>query len=712
MVLNQVDEEFPVLIPALNERVKGIPAFITKWKRVYPEFNPPPFIDIDSIKKYIDSINEYIVEFNLELQTKFKEKGRQELYMMDDTLQLKNSKIDTHVSGKTYMHCLNGEDEDGTVVSQLNVLFPFKKMSSKSLYASQLKVRSYVDVDDILERARGITLQGKVSYKDCLQSVATVGNNLYMMSPTVDLMENGGCMFGNGLTIVNGYDIPYHFPHSMTLFQPSQNEYESSNIDDFIEWFNDHNRKTIVSINDTYGSNVSDLKILGFGSYELELATYSPTDLVLYSPDGEQELTSIGFNTDTYREIRSGSSGENKYHNGKYVFKNGVYDDEREGKFTDVGFLFNLYDTFISGNDRVLHVQVPDSIDYNNLDLKFEWKILGGELDGEMEVDIQVNEEYAAENESSGSGFTTFSYHISDLAIGSHDIEIVVRIHYQVDFGKRNTEDEYRNALRRSGVVLRNIRLEPPNQNSSLRELTFSDYLNENGVEDEEWQNRLKEFFTVSRYKNDVMYQTVLESSIRNMTSSGIQYKNNYSSGDLFGDMFVTKSVLDSRYDMDMWLDYWDDEANTWTDDHENGTQMIHAIGRDYIGMGNCSNQLSLLYKQTDVAIGYNEKPTVDKRVVTRKVNPEPELKYQMVEVVKNINRFESAIKHKSNVFSVVVENSNLAKSSKDEEDMTEEEMELEKYKEKLRDSVTQFVRNTCEGIVPVHTQLFDVQFT
>ena len=82
-------------------------------------------------------------------------------------------------------------------------------------------------------------------------------------------------------------------------------------------------------------------------------------------------------------------------------------------------------------------------------------------------------------------------------------------------------------------------------------------------------------------------------------------------------------------------------------------------------------------------------------------------MNYQMVEVVKNINRFESSIKHKPNVFSVVVENSNLTEDTSDNANEI-----LENYKKQLRDSVTQFVRNTCEGIVPVHTQLFDVQFT
>ena len=46
-----------------------------------------------------------------------------------------------------------------------------------------------------------------------------------------------------------------------------------------------------------------------------------------------------------------------------------------------------------------------------------------------------------------------------------------------------------------------------------------------------------------------------------------------------------------------------------------------------------------------------------------------------MVEVVKNINRFESSITHKSNVFSVVVENSNLVENQNSDDD------ELKQYK-------------------------------
>jgi hypothetical protein len=63
---------------------------------------------------------------------------------------------------------------------------------------------------------------------------------------------------------------------------------------------------------------------------------------------------------------------------------------------------------------------------------------------------------------------------------------------------------------------------------------------------------------------------------------------------------------------------------------------------------------------------------------------PEDILKYQMVETVRNINRFESSIKHKPNVFSVVVENSNLAPDDSDSRDER-----LEDFKKHLRDSVS-----------------------
>ena len=114
-----------------------------------------------------EQLNEYIIDFNLELQTKFKEKGHRELYMVDDTNTLKPNRRTLGID-KKYLHCINGHDESGMNVSQMGVLFPYRKMSSKSLYSSYLQMRKPSEMDDLLEMARGITFQGKTTYQECL----------------------------------------------------------------------------------------------------------------------------------------------------------------------------------------------------------------------------------------------------------------------------------------------------------------------------------------------------------------------------------------------------------------------------------------------------------------------------------------------------------------------------------------------------------------
>ena len=637
LLLSQVDEDFPVLIPSLDERARGIPAFISNWRRTYPDFNPPSSTDIDAI-------NKYIIEFNLDLQTKFKEKGHSELYMMDDTWSAMKplEENSTTTSEKKHLHCLNGKQEKTNAnSSQLNVLFPYKKMSAKSMYVSQLKVQSALDVDDQLERSRGITLQGKVSYEDCVQGVATVGSNLYVMSPNVDLIP--GNIHGNGLTIINGYGTPYHFPHTMTLFQPSQDQWDGPNLEkekfqsgmtNFMEWYKKHNRRTVVKMNDLYGSNVTTLKCLGLGSYEMVLGTYAPTNLVLGDNGGKW----VGLNSLTFRRIRQKDVKLGEYSDGKYRIDNGVSGD--------VGLMFNMYNNFISGQDRIVNIAVPKDMDFNRLKLEFEWEVLKDSgLLGDFEAVVLCNEDevfwFSPGDTESSAQHDHYSRDIEDTAVEEHEITLVVRIHYQVDFGKRESEKAYREMLKKSGVLLKNIRI-VNGVSEDADNLTFGTYVNEPGITEEQHEERANEFWAVSQYRKDLAYQTVVESPLRNILTSGIKCPNNYSSGDLYGDVFVTKSVLDPAYDMN--ISPMDDD---W----------LLAIGRDYIGMGQCSNQLYLLYKPTNINMGMENNNVV----VERRKNEVGGLNYQMVEVVRNVNRFESSIKHKSNVFSVVVENSNLA---------------------------------------------------
>ena len=313
LVLNQVDDEMPTLIPTIGEDVRGIPAFIHKWGQVYSDFKPDPGWTRERL-------NQYIIEFNLDLQNKFKKRGHSELYLMDDTQWMVPNDGRTFETDKVNMHLLNGQtlkdtdetDDDGQPIqevvnsSQLNVIFPYKKVSSKSLFSEQLSVESPYELDGKMEKSRQMSLQGKVTSENCWRGTATVGNNLYIMSPLVEGAKPKDNLLANGMTIVNSFmDKPYHFPHTMTLFQPSKDRYDDPNlakdgsgITPFITWYKNHNRRTVVSSLGEYGENISNLACLGAGSYVLELATYSPTSLVLELGDDKYE---VPLNADKFR---------------------------------------------------------------------------------------------------------------------------------------------------------------------------------------------------------------------------------------------------------------------------------------------------------------------------------------------------------------------------------------------------------------------------
>ena len=107
----------------------------------------------------------------------------------------------------------------------------------------------------------------------------------------------------------------------MTLFQPSKDMYDSENLekDDetgltpFIDWYKKHNRRTVVSVLPDYGGNKSIFTCTGAGSYEIELATYSPTELVLDGRDVGESIQEIPLDADKFRYIRADKDQKNTY---------------------------------------------------------------------------------------------------------------------------------------------------------------------------------------------------------------------------------------------------------------------------------------------------------------------------------------------------------------------------------------------------------------
>ena len=64
----------------------------------------------------------------------------------------------------------------------------------------------------------------------------------------------------------------------MTLFQHRPHELHYDDIvNDFKEWYHKHDHKVVVENNETPCGNISYLTYLGKSSYEIKLATYSPS---------------------------------------------------------------------------------------------------------------------------------------------------------------------------------------------------------------------------------------------------------------------------------------------------------------------------------------------------------------------------------------------------------------------------------------------------
>ena len=178
---------------------------------------------------------------------------------------------------------------------------------------------------------------------------------------------------------------------------------------------------------------------------------------------------------------------------------------------------------------------------------------------------------------------------IYDAVLVEHTFNIRVVVNYEIDFNKRNTYKEYQEKLKSSGLTLMDIHVDN-DVVETKRQLTFADYVNEYGLTEEEHELRISQFWQVSQYKRDIPYQFVVETSLKNMISSGLAYPNNYSTGDIYGDVFATKSMLDPRYDMNLMLDNWNDKESRWAKSEELNedylTRMIRAVGREYLNIG------------------------------------------------------------------------------------------------------------------------------
>ena len=92
----------------------------------------------------------------------------------------------------------------------------------------------------------------------------------------------------------------------------------------------------------------------------MTLATRGPSGII--RPNGEI----VELNSDSLRDIRAGEKSDT-YHDGRYII-----DCSAGNTGSSPSLFFNLYDSFISGEKKVVRILVPRNPDYNRVSVSLK----------------------------------------------------------------------------------------------------------------------------------------------------------------------------------------------------------------------------------------------------------------------------------------------------------------------------------------------------
>ena len=232
-------------------------------------------------------------------------------------------------------------------------------------------------------------------------------------------------------------------------------------------------------------------------------------------------------------------------------------------------------------------------------------------------------------------------------------------------------------------------------------------------------ESEVDDYWNLSRLVGCSKHQYILEVPHRMTAANNRLMYSNYTTATLFSDIITTKNHMDSEYEMKPGL--------------EEGKFTLDRF-RNYTGLDACSNTISLYYDADTKTFAELTVDNDDENLAQEydviddsKSSGHPhstELKYKRIETIKTINRFQHDMKHKSNLFSVRVNNSMteemlLEAAGAVEAATTEEELveAKEKYEEvkadvnNVRTLITSAIEQICKEYAPAHNQLFKVYF-
>ena len=199
---------------------------------------------------------------------------------------------------------------------------------------------------------------------------------------------------------------------------------------------------------------------------------------------------------------------------------------------------------------------------------------------------------------------------------------------------------------------------------------------------------QISSVFLPSLNLNGVQHNYLLEIK-QNMNDPA--YKSDFKDGNVFGDFIILKNDFNSTYSMEL---------------SANGLYNT----RDYIDVGTCGDIIYLKYYDN-----INNNATLSSRSKKIDVSSVADMipvnsvqhnfPHQKVEVLHSMNRFVNTTKHKSNLYSIELHNSNLTNG-------VEDTSSIKLLKSKIRQDIQNNVREIANSICPANTQLFNIQYS
>lgn len=514
----------------------------------------------------------------------------------------------------------------------------------------------------------------------------------------------------------------------------------ASASDTFNDWYDKYANKAMVKVSAVQGTE-SVLRIVGKNSYE-----WYPCDNGIRYIDGLYE--------------------EEQYENAG--LDDTSYDIEKSGLHVKAGFADNNYRANVV---RKLSIDIPagTKVQYSYLDLSVKlniddwyfkredgWKVLlefsvddeksvkfflyGKEKEDRVEDLTETNSLY-----TSLKGFLTGERTVPDANNEMHFRFIIEndvisnktkKFHIGVSanltpLSDLVISDEVQKSYDATYVEISSPEISYAN---TPNELTYGNY-HEHSTDcnkDDFWNLSAAMFFTPHQY--------VMESPRTVSLIRGSSIGNNYTTATIYSDVFTAKNHMDSEYRMQV---------------SGEGTELVLDKFRHYTGIDTCSDSISLYYDtdhfvktvldkdnademlgQEYVSVEENVLDKTDTNTVKDGDDIDSLLRFKRIEVVKAINRLQHDTRHKSNLFSVSVNNSTIpqtlssseAELAHDEELLKDSDLSPEKRQEleadvtrlkkiiadanSVKTLITNSIQNICKQYAPAHNQLFKVYFT